>query len=44
MMQPQWWEPSNDNNDPNVADMSKFTFDSEGNAICIQSIGSGPGE
>ena len=28
-MQPQWWEPSNDNNDPNVADMSKFTFDSE---------------
>ena len=29
MMQPQWWEPSNDNNDPNVADMSKFTFDSE---------------
>ena len=29
MMQPQWWEPSIDNNVPNVADMSKFTFDSE---------------
>ena len=29
MMQPQWWEPSNDNADPDVADMSKFTFNSE---------------
>lgn len=28
MVQPQWWEPLNDNNDPNVADLSKFTFDS----------------
>lgn len=28
MIQPHWWEPVNDNNDPNVTDMSKFTFDS----------------
>lgn len=28
MMQPQWWEPANDNDNPNAADMSKFTFDS----------------
>lgn len=29
MMFPNWWEPVNDNDDPNVADMDKFTFDSE---------------
>lgn len=29
MVQPHWWEPLNDNDDPNVADMSKFTFDSQ---------------
>lgn len=29
MVQPHWWEPFNDNNDPDVADMSKFTFDSQ---------------
>lgn len=29
MVQPHWWEPVNDNDDPNYADLSKFTFDSE---------------
>jgi len=29
MLQPHWWEPVNDNDDPNNADLSKFTFDSE---------------
>lgn len=28
MLQPHWWEPVNDNSDPQVADESKFTFDS----------------
>ncbi len=29
MVLPHWWEPLNDNDDPNVPDMDKFTFDSE---------------
>ncbi|KXB51113.1 hypothetical protein HMPREF1870_00059 [Bacteroidales bacterium KA00344] len=29
MVIPSWWEPVNDNADPNNADMSKFTFDSQ---------------
>lgn len=29
MVQPHWWEPLNDNSDSNVADMNKFTFDSQ---------------
>lgn len=29
MMQPHWWEPVNDDNDPDNADYSKFTFNSE---------------
>ena len=28
MLQPHWWEPVNDNSDPQVTDESKFTFDS----------------
>lgn len=28
MLQPHWWEPVNDNSDPQVADENKFTFDS----------------
>jgi len=29
MLLPYWWEPINDNDNPNIADMSKFTFDSQ---------------
>lgn len=29
MLQPHWWEPVNDNNDPDYADLAQFTFDSE---------------
>jgi hypothetical protein len=29
MLLPHWWEPVNDNNDPDNADISKYTFDSE---------------
>lgn len=29
MLLPHWWEPENDNDDPDVADMSRFTFDSK---------------
>jgi len=28
MVQPQWYEPSNDNDDPDVTDMDAFTWDS----------------
>jgi len=28
MLQPHWWEPFNDNDDPAVTDISKMTFDS----------------
>jgi len=28
MLQPHWWEPVNDNSDPQVADQSAFTFES----------------
>ncbi len=44
MMQPQWWEPSNDNNAPNVADMSKFTFDSEEMQSVYKVLDLAPGE
>ena len=29
MLQPHWWEPVNDNDDPENADLSHFTFDSQ---------------
>jgi alpha-galactosidase len=29
MLQPHWWEPVNDNDDPGIADLGRFTFDSE---------------
>ncbi len=29
MVLPHWWEPSNDNDDPNVFDWSAFTFDNK---------------
>ncbi len=29
MLLPHWWEPSNDNSDPNVFDWSAFTFDNK---------------
>ncbi len=29
MLLPHWWEPVNDNDDPENADLSNFTFDSE---------------
>lgn len=28
MLQPQWWEPVNDNDDPNAAALDRFTFES----------------
>jgi len=35
MLQPHWWEPYNDNDDPNVMDWSKLTLDSpEVQSVC----------
>lgn len=35
MLLPHWWEPVNDNQDSQVADMDRFTFDSaEMRSVC----------
>lgn len=35
MLQPHWWEPYNDNDDPYVTDTTRLTFDSpEVNSVC----------
>lgn len=47
MLQPHWWEPYNDNDDPAVTDWSKFTFDSpEVQSVCavLDMIEALPGE